>query len=201
MHSKLHTTQNIIQSAADLFLNNGFSNVSMDLVAETADVTKVTVYQHFKSKEVLLLHCLRWRLDSREGYLEAHFKGKTASCTQVLEVFEWMGQKANKGNFHGCAFLKATNELGATIPEVREIALEAKRLIRKRMVNMLRSGSVAHAEIIGDTLALLLEGAQALSLIEQSARPFKAAKREAESLLAQYVSSASNPVPSVLKEN
>ncbi len=84
MHSKLHTTQNIIQSAADLFLNNGFSNVSMDLVAETADVTKVTVYQHFKSKEVLLLHCLRWRLDSREGYLEAHFKGKTASCTQVL---------------------------------------------------------------------------------------------------------------------
>ncbi len=112
-----------------------------------------------------------------------------------------MGQKANKGNFHGCAFLKATNELGATIPEVREIALEAKRLIRKRMVNMLRSGSVAHAEIIGDTLALLLEGAQALSLIEQSARPFKAAKREAESLLAQYVSSASNPVPSVLKEN
>lgn len=189
MRSRLLTTQKIIQSAADLFLGNGFSNVSMDLIADSAEITKVTVYQHFKSKEVLLLHCLRWRLESREGYLEAHFKGRGPSSTQVLEVFDWMAEKANKGNFHGCAFLKATNEMGGSIPEVREIALEAKRLIRKRMVAMLRSGGVTKPEVVGDSLALLLEGAQALSLIEQTSRPFKAARREAENLLVQYTDS------------
>lgn len=190
MRSKLLMTQKIIQSAADLFLGSGFSNVSMDLIAESAEITKVTVYQHFKSKEVLLLHCLRWRLESREGYLEAHFKGRVSSSTQVLEVFDWMAEKANKGNFHGCAFLKATSEMGGSIPEVREIALEAKRLIRKRMVAMLRSGGVTKPEVVGDSLALLLEGAQALSLIEQTSRPFKAARREAQNLLTRYTDSA-----------
>ncbi len=173
----------------------------MEQVAETAEVTKVTVYQHFRSKEVLLLHCLRWRLDSREAYLDAHFKGKAPSATQVLEVFDWMAHRASKGSFHGCAFLKATNEMGATIPEVREIALEAKRLIRKRMVRMLRCGAVPHAEAFGDTLALLLEGAQALSLIEQTSRSFKAARREAESLLAQYVNGGPSREQSVGREN
>jgi AcrR family transcriptional regulator len=201
MRSRLITTQKIIESAADLFLDSGFNNVTMDLIADTAEITKVTVYEHFKSKEVLLLHCLRWRLDSREGSLEAYLRGKGPSSTQVLEVFDWMTQRANKGNFRGCAFLKATNEMGATMPEVRQIALEAKRLIRKRMVRMLRSAGVAHAEAVGDTLALLLEGAQALSLIEQSTRPFKAARREAESLLAQYMSPSSVLPKSVQREN
>jgi AcrR family transcriptional regulator len=182
--SRLLTTQKIIQSAADLFLKRGFSSVSMDLIAEAAEVTKVTIYQHFKSKEVLLLHCLRWRLDSREGSLEAHFRGKAPSATQVLEVFDWLAQRSSKGNYHGCAFLKATQELGSTVPEVRVIALEAKRLMRKRLMMMLSNGGVLHPEQLADTLALLIEGAQALSLIEQGSRPFKAARREAASLLA-----------------
>lgn len=198
MRSRLVTTQKIIQSAADLFLQSGFGNVSMDLIADSAQITKVTVYQYFKSKEVLLIHCLRWRLESREGYLEAHFRDKERSSTQVLHVFDWMAERASKGNFHGCAFLKATNEMGAAMPAVREIALEAKHLIRKRMVSMLRSSHVAHAEAVADTLALLLEGAQALSLIEQSDRPFKAARREAANLLAQHINCSSGhlaPVP------
>ncbi len=159
----------------------------MDLIAEAAEVTKVTVYQHFKSKEVLLLHCLRWRLDSREGSLDAHFRGKAPSATQVLEVFDWLAQRSSKGNYHGCAFLKATQELGSTVPEVRGIALEAKRLMRKRLMTMLSNGGVPHPEQLSDTLALLIEGAQALSLIEQGTRPFKAARREAEHLIAPYL--------------
>lgn len=186
MRSRLQTTQKIVQSAADLFLQHGFHNVSMDLIAEAAGTTKVTVYQHFRSKEVLLLHCMRWRLQSREAYLDAYFRAEAPSQTQVLKIFDWMTQKAGKGNFHGCAFLKATNEMGSTLAEVREIALEAKQLLRRRLLALLREGGVQYACQLADTLALLLEGAQALSLIEQSNRPFKAARREAEDLIAPF---------------
>ncbi len=185
--SRLHTTQKITESAADLFLRKGFGGVSMDLIAESAEVTKVTVYQHFRSKEVLLLHCLRWRLDSREGLLEAHFKGRESSVALVLELFDWLARRSSKGNFHGCAFLKATQDLGSSLPEVRHIALEAKRLMRKRLVRMLTKGGVPQPEHLADTLALLIEGAQALSLIEQGPRPFNAARREAERLLSPYL--------------
>ncbi len=185
--SRLHTTQKIIETAADLFLKRGFSGVSMDQIAESAEVTKVTVYQHFRSKEVLLLQCLRWRLNSREGLLDAHFGGKVASVAEVLELFDWLARRSSKGNFHGCAFLKATQDLGSSVPEVREIALEAKRLMRKRLMRMLTKGGVPQPEHLADTLALLIEGAQALSLIEQGPRPFNAARREAERLLAPYL--------------
>lgn len=187
MKSKLLTTQKIIQSAAELFLLRGFGNVSMDLIAEHADITKVTVYQHFESKEALLLLCLRWRLESREANLAAHFRDRPSSPENVLEIFNWMARKGAGGIFHGCAFIKATSEMANILPEVREMALQAKCLLRKRILSMLHEAGFRHANTLADTLALLLEGAQALSLVEQSVRPFKAAKREAQALLASHV--------------
>lgn len=187
MKTKLNTKQKIIESAAVLFLLHGFSNVSMDVIAEAAAVTKVTVYQHFKSKEYLFLSCLCWRLENRETYLDAHFVGKSGSATQVLEVFDWMAEKTSRGNFQGCAFLKAANEMASTLPEVRVVAMQAKLLLRRRIVGMLCDAGAPSAELLGDTLALLLEGAQALSLIEQSQRPFITAKLVARSVLESYL--------------
>ncbi len=184
MRSKLVTRQKIVETSAELFLQHGFGSVSMDQVAADAKITKMTLYQHFVSKEALLLECLRWRLEKREGQLTEHFPTERSTSTQVLEVFDWMAQRTGKESFHGCAFLKATNEMGGTVPEVRAIAFEAKRVFRDRLIRMLERAEVPHAEQIGDALSLLLEGAQALSLIEQSTRPFQAARREAEHLLA-----------------
>ncbi len=193
MKSRLVTTQKIVETAAALFLQHGFGAVSMDQIALESQITKMTVYQHFKSKETLLLRCLRWRLDKREQYLDQHFKGKPPSRTQVLEVFDWMVEKEGKGSFHGCAFLKATQEMGATLPEVRAIAQEAKRILRGRLVGMLHSAAVPNAERLGEALSLLMEGAQALSLVELSPRPFQAARREAEGLLASSIYAQPDP--------
>jgi AcrR family transcriptional regulator len=192
MHSKSETTQKIIESAADLFLDRGFHNVSMDLIAETAHITKITIYQHFRSKEALLLQCMRWRLESREANLDAFFHGKTPSDAQLLEIFDWMAQRADRSKFRGCAFVKATNEVGATLTEVRTIAAEAKDSLRRRLVTLLRNMGAQQPEHMADTLALLLEGAQALSLIEQSIRPFQAARREACEMIAPLLASHTN---------
>lgn len=193
MKPKQLNTQKIIESASDLFLLHGFGSVSMDQIAEKAELTKVTVYQHFESKDALLLDCLRWRLDNREAMLEARFGAPPHGPRHILEIFDWMGHNATRGKFHGCAFLKATSEMAAKIPQVRSIARQSKQLLRKRIVRMLEPAAapaLTNSETLADTLALLLEGAQALSLIEQSRRPFKAARREAESLLQPYLSHA-----------
>jgi len=191
---KTFTTQRIIESAANLFLTRGFGSVSMDTIAATAKITKVTVYQHFNSKEDLFLQCLRWRLKTREEQLDARCTRKLDSAAQIMEVFDWMAEKASRGDFYGCAFLKATNEMACTLPEVRAIALESKNLLRRRMVASLRAAGLQDANAMGHTFALLLEGAQALSVIEQSQRPFKAAKREVRHHLERNLST--RPIPS-----
>lgn len=45
--------EDIIQAAKDEFRENGFAATSMDRIAQTANVSKRTVYNHFESKEAL----------------------------------------------------------------------------------------------------------------------------------------------------
>lgn len=44
---------NILQSAIQLFIEQGFDNTSMDQIAQKAEVSKQTVYSHFGNKEEL----------------------------------------------------------------------------------------------------------------------------------------------------
>jgi TetR/AcrR family transcriptional repressor of mexJK operon len=59
---------NILLAATELFLNNGFSSTSMDLVANQAGVSKQTVYSHFSNKDALFTavidkKCAEYQLD------------------------------------------------------------------------------------------------------------------------------------------
>ncbi len=46
----------IIDAAIDLFQKNGFQGTSMDAIAQLAQVSKRTVYNHFPSKQALFEH-------------------------------------------------------------------------------------------------------------------------------------------------
>ena len=52
----------IVEAAAELFLNSGYGDVSMDAIAARAGVSKRTVYSHFSGKDalfaaVMVSHC------------------------------------------------------------------------------------------------------------------------------------------------
>ena len=177
-------TNQILKAASKLFLNQGFRNVSVDLIASQASTTKITVYQHFKSKEALLLDCLALRIANREAALDARFGETTCDSPEVLlKVFDFMEASVKKAHFAGCAFTKAVNEMADTLPEVRRVAQQARLLLRSRLVALSTATSLREPESLGDGLATLLEGAQALSLIEHRTRPFETARATAIELL------------------
>lgn len=51
----------ILESARDLFLEQGYAATSMDQVATRARISKTTLYTRFPSKEVLFEATIRWR--------------------------------------------------------------------------------------------------------------------------------------------
>lgn len=182
------TQDRVIESAAKLFLQRGFHEVSMDRVAEQAGVTKVTIYQHFVSKEDLLERCLKWRLERRESALDHVLSSDLKPAEALLRIFSWMEENAQKQGFSGCAFLKATSEVALHKGKsgIREVAKAAKQSLRDRCTVLASAAGCADAAAVGSTCALLIDGAQALSLIEQSAEPFRAAREAAEALLFQH---------------
>src|SRR5262249_29879004 len=66
LHAAKH--ERIIAAATEAFLDFGFNAANMDLVAQRANVSKMTVYTHFKSKEALFGAII----DGLAGGLVAH---------------------------------------------------------------------------------------------------------------------------------
>lgn len=181
--TKQATSARILAAAAGLFAANAYGDISVDSIASEAGTTKVTVYQHFGSKERLFLACLRMRLERREAMLDRFLAELPARSDPLLALFSWLETWLDPENFKGCAFVKAVNELAAVMPEVREIAADAKERIRQRITALAKASGRPHPAELAQELALVFEGAQSLALIERSARPARIARRIAEGLL------------------
>lgn len=61
----------ILDAAQACFLEHGFANTSMDLVAATAGVSKATIYAHFQSKDELFGAIIQRRCDDQAEGLGA----------------------------------------------------------------------------------------------------------------------------------
>lgn len=53
--------QQILDSASQLFMENGYDGISMDRIAKTANVSKQTLYSHFGKKDELFRYCIESR--------------------------------------------------------------------------------------------------------------------------------------------
>jgi len=177
------TTARLLATAAKLFASSAYSDVSVDQIAQEAGVTKMTFYQHFRSKDEVALECLRMRLNRREENLDGFLARLDSRADPVLAVFDWLEKWLDPKRFKGCVFVKAVNELSVELPAVRKIAFEAKQRIRQRFLALAGRTGRKHPEELALELALLFEGAQSLALIERSAEPARVAKRAARVLL------------------
>jgi AcrR family transcriptional regulator len=68
------TRRRLLDLAAELFIERGYSAVSMRDIASAARLTKGAVYGHFRSKGQLLVEVIRWKLAERDhapGFSEA----------------------------------------------------------------------------------------------------------------------------------
>lgn len=64
----------IIQSAKELFTMYGYKKVSMDEIAANANVTKRTIYAHFKDKDELFKYFILEEIDNMKSIIEKNEK-------------------------------------------------------------------------------------------------------------------------------
>ncbi len=65
---RMHTASHLSATAFELFETHGYAAVSMEQIAQKADVAKATLYNYFPVKEALLAH--RFREDIAAGMVE-----------------------------------------------------------------------------------------------------------------------------------
>ncbi len=81
---KMRTERAILDAAEDLFLGRGFHGVTVEQVAEAADVAVGSIYVHFDSKEGLYLALLERAYEVEERHMSAAFDESRSPIQQMF---------------------------------------------------------------------------------------------------------------------
>ncbi|PKL39919.1 MAG: hypothetical protein CVV44_06770 [Spirochaetae bacterium HGW-Spirochaetae-1] len=67
---KIRNNRHIMDVAIDLFADRGIDNVSLEEIAEKADVARATLYNHFANKQELLQKIMKPIFDEGNAYIQ-----------------------------------------------------------------------------------------------------------------------------------
>ena len=116
--------ERIERASAQLFYRHGIHATGVELIAQEANVSKRTLYQHFPSKNDLVDSYLRG-VDARGGSpLERRLDDTTLSARdRLLAIFEMSRREVMRG----CPFHNAAVESAGSLPSTDEIVRAHKQ--------------------------------------------------------------------------
>lgn len=144
----------LLDTAQALIQRDGLLNLQMSRIAEESQYATGTLYQHFASKEDLLVALATRNCLSRVALFEraAHWPGPTRERMQAIVLADLMLLRGQPEHFRLSQFVCTDVVWGAASPESRRRSLEASAPLGK-----LVQGIAAEALACGDlprTLAL-----------------------------------------------
>ena len=156
----LSKREQIVSVALKLFYQNGFHATGIDRIIKEAGVSKRTLYNHFKSKDELVLAALR----KRDELFRNNFMRKTESLggtpkERLLSVFDAIGEWFQEKDFAGCMFINASAEYSKADSPSHIVCAEHKRLVREYIRDLAIQAEVDDPEELSQQLNLLIEGA------------------------------------------
>ncbi|WP_158815328.1 TetR/AcrR family transcriptional regulator [Methylocapsa sp. S129] len=158
--TRLRPRDRIAGAARDLFHRHGIRGIGVDAIAEAAGTNKMTLYRHFGSKDDLIIQCLRdVALEAEHWWVELE---TDHPGDPLAQLHAWIAGCAECvfGDDRGCDLANAAVELAETDHPARRVIEEIKTKQRNRLANLCREAGIAQADLLADTLSLLLEGAR-----------------------------------------
>jgi len=174
----------ILTAASELFYFEGINATGVGRIASKAAVSKRTLYQHFPSKAALVEEYLR-QLRQKAGAAECT-PAETPPRGQLLALFELAD--GGHARMRGCPFHNAAVEAAEAMPGVEHIVHLHKRDYVDGLTHLAREAGAADPEMLGNQIALLYEGASAMSTSLNDPAPWAQARATAEALIDQAIS-------------
>ncbi|ORW64671.1 TetR/AcrR family transcriptional regulator [Mycobacterium saskatchewanense] len=178
--------ERIERAAAGLFYRRGIHATGVELIAQEANVSKRTLYQHFASKNDLVDAYLR-NIDASGGSsVEKRLADTRLSARErLLAIFEM----PRAGLVRGCPFHNAAVESAGSLTTTDELVKAHKREFTRRLVAVAAEAGAADPDQLGRQLAVLFEGAAALATSLNDAAPVAHARAAAATLVDAAVGS------------
>ena len=174
--AKLLMRERILEAADRLFYGRGIRAVGVDTVAAQVGISKRTLYNHFPSKDTLIVAYL----SRRSAPLKP---SERPPVEQILGAFDRLELTFAGDGFRGCPFVNAVAELGDPAHAAHRIALTFKDERRIWFRDLLIRLGVAEPDALATQLQLLVDGAIVLALVRGDPQMARAAQNAARVLL------------------
>ena len=163
--SRLETRRRILDAAYGLFWRQGFLRVAMDDIAERADVTKRTLYQHFSSKDDLIKSAVTHSSEFALSRLK-QFKRPPHIDDFIDSHFGELSDWAAKPRWSGGGFTRVVVELADLRGHpARSVARQHKVAVEQWLAETIAAADIPSAQQRAREIMLLTEGAMILMLI------------------------------------
>lgn len=189
--------ERVVATANRLFYEEGIHAVGVDRITAEAEVSKATLYTHFRTKDDLVVNYLRDRSGQWQDFvrLELPQRGDTPE-QRILAIFDLLGEWFTAPGYRGCPFINAEAEYGGE-HATHLVTLEHRAWVRNLFLVELAQADIADAEFVALQLVQLYDGSMVGTQAEPE-RPWAAAARAAAAAIvitAQATPASRQPQP------
>ncbi len=175
--------ERILTAASQLFYERGIRAVGVNTIADSARITKVTLYAHFGSKDELIAAHLRTRHARWQAELEERLATASTPSKRLTAVFDAYQAWAVAGDFRGCGFVNAAAELADLDHPAHAVISEHKAGVRDQLETVATTAGCTSAGDVAEECFLLLEGAAVTAALRRDTEPLQRARQAALRLL------------------
>ncbi len=150
--------EDILETATSLFSEFGYHAVGIDRIIAESKVAKMTLYKHFPSKDFLIESVLVRRDTMLRESIIDNLNKETTPLLKLKSIFDWYSRWFQSEDFHGCMFIKATEEFSDVTSNIRKFSQDHKVWITDLMESLLKEVGVKKADAMAAHLIVILDG-------------------------------------------
>ncbi|GHA91877.1 TetR/AcrR family transcriptional regulator [Modicisalibacter luteus] len=147
----------LLATAERLFYEQGFHATGIDRIVADAGVVRMTLYNHFTSKEALIMAVLQARHERFIASLDAAATSASPG-NMTRAIIEAHGRWLEHYSQYGCIMVKAMGEFAEHSTEIHALAVAAKTDLLARLEAAVTRDKLGHHDGLARRLFVVLEG-------------------------------------------
>jgi len=172
--------EKILDTASRLFFEQGYNLTGINQIIEEADIARGSLYNHFKSKNELLMTYLREAEVKWYANLDAFLRPIKDPRKKLLALFDYRMAMQEKSGFAGCRFVKLGAEVSRDQSDVLAVLANHKRRFKDVIRSLAQEVDVKSpftADTLAETIFLMIEGATIIGSLQKDDTHTRDAKK------------------------
>lgn len=174
----------LLGTASRLFYAEGLHAVGVDRVIGEAQVTRATLYRHFRSKDDLVVAYLTQADEAIRARVDAARAEVTDPDDLIRTVGRSIADDIQREGFRGCAFLNAAAEYPDPAHVVHQAVLAHRHWFLATVTELFSQTGKPDAELAGRHFVMLRDGAMTAGCLTDPGPVCETFLRGLEGLLA-----------------